>query len=168
MRSQLSLSTLQLIIRTTLCNGVYCEQRHMIISSTFRCVQSLGEWLRSENPLPTCLLKVLWYDGWFFAEGRHNEEKGRQWSFKWHSLWSMGRVHCRTTFCVSKWLSLRLRFLSKHLTFDRWDHRFFSLDANATDQSDSFVMRQFTDASYTGTKIAYDPQEFEDKVRHAI
>ncbi|CAN0351212.1 unnamed protein product [Ascophyllum nodosum] len=29
---------------------------------------------------------------------------------------------------------------------------------------DSFVMRQFTDVSYTGTKVPYDPQEFEDKV----
>lgn len=29
---------------------------------------------------------------------------------------------------------------------------------------DSFVMRQFTDDTYTGTKVAYDPQEFEDKV----
>lgn len=26
-------------------------------------------------------------------------------------------------------------------------------------------MRQFTDSGYTGTKISYDPQEFEDKVR---
>lgn len=36
-----------------------------------------------------------------------------------------------------------------------------------TDRSDAFAMRQFTDPSYTGTKVAYDPQEFEDKVRHS-
>lgn len=34
----------------------------------------------------------------------------------------------------------------------------------ACDVSDNFVMRQFTDDTYTGTKVAYDPQEFEDKV----
>ncbi|CAM9469029.1 unnamed protein product [Ectocarpus fasciculatus] len=31
-------------------------------------------------------------------------------------------------------------------------------------EMDAFAMRQFTDESYTGTKVAYDPQEFEDKV----
>lgn len=30
---------------------------------------------------------------------------------------------------------------------------------------DAFAIRQFTDPNYTGTKVEYDPQEFEDKVR---
>lgn len=30
--------------------------------------------------------------------------------------------------------------------------------------ADNFAMRQFTDPTYTGTKVVYDPQEFEDKV----
>ncbi|CAM9395884.1 unnamed protein product [Pylaiella littoralis] len=29
---------------------------------------------------------------------------------------------------------------------------------------DAFAMRQFTDPGYAGTKVAYDPKEFEDKV----
>lgn len=30
--------------------------------------------------------------------------------------------------------------------------------------SDDFAMRQFIDPGYTGTKVDYDPKQFEDKV----
>ena len=33
---------------------------------------------------------------------------------------------------------------------------------------DAFAMRQFNDPDYTGTKVEYDPQEFENKVRHTV
>lgn len=33
---------------------------------------------------------------------------------------------------------------------------------------DAFAMRQFNDPDYTGTKVEYDPQEFENKVRHIV